>query len=942
MTHVSFGSITMSLKTVHVPKELEPVFAKAEAAVAAYFRARKDDPTKGTIDIMDQRYVLVRAAALSVDFFLLVRRHFGEGNAKKADDFAQSLLFDLAHSIGQSDAKNFHSKMNLQDPIEKLSAGPVHFAHSGWAFVDISPDSHPSPDEEYMILYDHPYSFEADAWIKSKNKADFPVCVMNAGYSSGWCEESFGIPLVASEILCRAKGDAYCRFIMAPPSRIESHIKSHIRENPAFASLQSKYEMPNFLTKRRIEEQLRQTERQYQDIFNLSMDTILILDCEGKIVQANAAASDMYGYTRQELIGFGAGDLIYSSEHGVFKELKQQMDTIGQFQTEAAQVRKDGTVFDVDARGIRINYKQNAGHFLCILRDITESKKARDELRESEEKFRMLFDKATDGILLGDPREEDPSLIMANPMLCRMLGYTQEEITNLHVSDIHPREDLSHVREQFKKQAKGEIQLANDIPVKRKDGSVFYADINAAPVRIKEQDYLMGFFRDITERKEAENEKTQHLDKISKQAKALEKARDGLERRVAERTRELTKANQQLQQEMTERKRAEEELRQAQKMKAIGHLAGGIAHDFNNLLTGITGFADLLHRELTDRPDLSEMAEEIMNTAQRAADLTSQLLAFSRRGRVRSVPVDLHEVIQEVIRLLKRTIDPRIEIVMYPKISIALTMGDPTQLQNALLNLAVNACDAMPAGGKLIFETKVVVISDGDEASQSLKVQPGRYLELRVSDTGMGIDKETVPYIFEPFFTTKELDKGTGLGLSAVYGTVKEHHGTIDVYSSAGEGTTFILRLPFVEDVVMPAKETAVGRPVSSGKGRILVVDDEAVVRKFASTLLAALGYDVILAQDGQEAVDIYNKEHKMIDLVLLDLMMPKMNGKEALQEIRKINSAACVLISSGFGRDAQIEEILQQGVCGFVQKPYDAADLSHKIAERLHSTENP
>jgi len=222
----------MSLTTVKVPQGMEPLFAKAEAVVSQYFRERNDDPSRGAIEIFGERYMLVRGAALSVEFFSLVKDLFGEGREGEAEEFARNMLFDLAHAIGKADAKNFHAKMGLSDPIERLSAGPVHFSHTGWAFVDIGPESRPSPDENYYLIYDHPQSFEADTWLQSELKPTFPVCIMNSGYSSGWCEESFGVHLVATEILCRAKGDPCCRFIMAPPGRIEEHISRYMQQTP--------------------------------------------------------------------------------------------------------------------------------------------------------------------------------------------------------------------------------------------------------------------------------------------------------------------------------------------------------------------------------------------------------------------------------------------------------------------------------------------------------------------------------------------------------------------------------------------------------------------------------------------------------------------------------------------------------------------------------------
>jgi predicted hydrocarbon binding protein len=255
------------LNTVKVPKEMEPLFAKAQEYVSRYFKEKKEDPTKGTIEIFGQRYVLMRAAALSVDFFETVRDLYKEAGDEEANRIARDFLFDLAHAIGKMDARNFHEKMNLKDPIAKLSAGPIHFAYTGWAFVDIFPESKPSPDENYYLIYDHPFSFESDAWHNAGKKSDSPVCIMNSGYSSGWCEESFGVTLVASEIMCKAKGDEACRFIMAPPDRIEGHIKEYLAKNPELAKRAVKYEIPGFF-RRKWEEEDRKRRMAEMEILN--------------------------------------------------------------------------------------------------------------------------------------------------------------------------------------------------------------------------------------------------------------------------------------------------------------------------------------------------------------------------------------------------------------------------------------------------------------------------------------------------------------------------------------------------------------------------------------------------------------------------------------------------------------------------------------------------
>ncbi|MBW2454878.1 MAG: XylR N-terminal domain-containing protein, partial [Deltaproteobacteria bacterium] len=247
------------LKTARVPPALEADFLKAEEVVSRFFSEQVADPTRGAIEIAGERYLLIRAASLSVEFFDLVESLYGPGRETDARDFARNILFDLAHAIGKSDANNFHTRMGLDDPVARLSAGPIHFSHSGWAFVDIDERSAPSADDQFTLLYDHPYSFECDAWLRDGRKTDTPVCIMNAGYSSGWCEESFGLPLVSIEMLCRARGDDCCRFIMAPPEHIEERIEKYLADEPALATRIRGYQLPDFFARQRLEDELRAT-----------------------------------------------------------------------------------------------------------------------------------------------------------------------------------------------------------------------------------------------------------------------------------------------------------------------------------------------------------------------------------------------------------------------------------------------------------------------------------------------------------------------------------------------------------------------------------------------------------------------------------------------------------------------------------------------------------
>lgn len=301
----------MLLKTVNVPDSMRPIFQRAEKLVSDYFSQLKLQPSQGTIEISGERYVLVRAASLSVEFFSVIERIFGEENRQAANAFSTNLLFDLAHSLGKSDARQFHQKMNLVEPLEKLSAGPVHFSHSGWAFVDIFPDSQPSPDDEYFIVYDHPYSFEADAWIKAGRQSEHPVCIMNAGYSSGWCEESYNIPLVASELSCRAAGDDCCRFVMAPPHRIEKRIEAYVSKYPTKIKKRPEYNLiPDLFARKRIEktlsdtvQALRQSEERFLQVTQNVQEWIWEVNDRGHFVYTSPAVKDMLGYHPDELVG---------------------------------------------------------------------------------------------------------------------------------------------------------------------------------------------------------------------------------------------------------------------------------------------------------------------------------------------------------------------------------------------------------------------------------------------------------------------------------------------------------------------------------------------------------------------------------------------------------------------------------------------------------------
>jgi PAS domain S-box-containing protein len=384
-------------------------------------------------------------------------------------------------------------------------------------------------------------------------------------------------------------------------------------------------------------------------------------------------------------------------------------------------------------------------------------------------------------------------------------------------------------------------------------------------------------------------------------------------------------------QDITEQRQAEKQVAEAQKLETIGQLAGGIAHHFNNLLTIVMGNAELMQRTLGPGDECHHMAEQVIQAAQRASDLTSQLLAFARKGQFKVVSVDLHELIQRTVQLLTATIDRRVEIQLDLAADPSRTRGDPAQLENVMLNLGLNARDAMPQGGQLVLSTENVEVADAEQDPEELP--PGSYVRLRVRDTGVGMDAETRDRVFEPFFTTKEVGKGAGLGLASVYGAVQNHGGAIEVFSTPGDGTTFDVFLPAEapEPVSAPAPE----EPPPTRAGRILLVDDEESVRAFGAEVLRREGYEVVTCPNGSEAVEIYRQD-QAFDLVILDMVMPKLDGLDTFRRLRQIDPSIRAMLSSGFSISDLPQEILDEGVVDFLAKPYRIEQLTDKVRRAI------
>ena len=394
--------------------------------------------------------------------------------------------------------------------------------------------------------------------------------------------------------------------------------------------------------------------------------------------------------------------------------------------------------------------------------------------------------------------------------------------------------------------------------------------------------------------------------------------------------------------DVTRQREMQTHLNQAEKMAAVGQLAGGIAHDFNNRLVPIVGFGEWLLESLDD-PALRDNVQRIVDCARRAAELTDQLVAFARKGEYRMANVDVHHLVREVVAILSHSIDRRISIREHLDPSLRLARGDETQLQSALLNLALNARDAMPDGGTLTFEARNVELSEQECRQLPFDTVPGPYVRLAVTDTGSGMDRTTRKRVFEPFFTTKPPGKGTGMGLAVVYGTLEQHGGSIELITEPGKGSTFAMYLPVSEGVVEtggPSRAEAAAAtataPCPRRGARILVVDDDADVRSLLEKILSVSGHEVVCKRDGREALDYYRENWQQVDLVILDIVMPRMDGLQAFTLMREINPHAKVLISSGYSFDSKATRMLEDGAKALLQKPFRVSELREKVAEVL------
>jgi two-component system, cell cycle sensor histidine kinase and response regulator CckA len=649
----------------------------------------------------------------------------------------------------------------------------------------------------------------------------------------------------------------------------------------------------NITERKRAGEALRQSEERYRTIIENIQDGYFENDLAGNFTFVNDAECVSLGYTRDELIGMN--NRRYTDKETakklfqVYNKLYRTGEPVKGLDLEV--IRKDGTkAFDeLSVSLIRDSEGKPVG-FRGVSRDITERKRAEEALRRSEERYRTILEDIQEPYFENDLAG---NVTFCNDAMCKSLQYTKEELIGMNYRQYEDEKNARRLRELYNGLYRtGKPIEILDAEVIRKDGTKANYDASVSLVKDSEGKPIgfRGVSRDITERKRAEEEKLS----------------------------------------------LQEQLRQSQKMEAIGQLAGGVAHDFNNLLTVIKGYSQLSLLDLKKNDPLRGNIQEIEKATQRATDLTRQLLAFSRRQILDFKVLDLNALLKDLEKMLRRIIGEDIELVALLSEDLGRVKIDPSQIEQVIFNLAVNARDAMPSGGKLTIETANAEL-DEVYAHAHADVIPGHYVRLSVSDTGVGMSQEVKEKVFEPFFTTKEKGKGTGLGLSMVYGIVKQSNGNIWVYSEPGRGTAFKINLPRIEEEL----DTLRGRDETDfspgGSETVLLVEDDELVRDLAHRLLKQQGYRVWEAANGEEALRVA-REHdgETIHLLLADIVMPQMGGKELADQLKILRPDVKVLYTSGYADDAIVHHGVLDPGTHFLQKPFSLKTLSHKVREVL------
>jgi PAS domain S-box-containing protein len=630
--------------------------------------------------------------------------------------------------------------------------------------------------------------------------------------------------------------------------------------------------------RRRAEEAVRASERKHRELADALPETVFEMDAEGNILYFNASGLADFGYTSADLAhGLNARDLVPPDAGALVQQEIEKAMRGEKYQQEWVVRRKNGTLFTIMASAVPVMQEGRAVGLRGIAINTTEQKSAEME----RARLHTAIEQAAESVMITD---EKGAILYVNPAFERITGYLREDVVGRNPRILRSgRQNHGYYKHMWDLLAHGHVWTGRLID-QRKDGSLFEWDSTISPVRNSE----------------------------------------GLIVNYVAVSRDVTREVQ-----------LEEQLRQSHKMEAIGRLAGGVAHDFNNLLTVIMGNIDLVLPDMPASDPSRQPIVEVREAAQRAASLTGQLLAFGRRQVLHPKVIDLNGVVDHMEKMFRRVLGENIDLQIRLAQDIGKVRADPTQMEQVLLNLALNARDAMPGGGMLSITTSNAAV-DESHALRLGDVGPGTYVGLEISDTGTGMDAETRQHLFEPFFTTKERGKGTGLGLATVYGIVKQSGGHISVYSEPGNGSTFRVYLPRVEHPSDAAELEPPKVGLLSGHETILVVEDEDLVRKLTCAMLQKQGYKIIAARHGDEALRLAATYDGPIDLVLSDVVMPGIKVEEMAERILDQRPGLKLLYMSGHPESTIIHLGVFSGSMPLLKKPFTAAELGKKVRESL------
>ncbi len=630
-------------------------------------------------------------------------------------------------------------------------------------------------------------------------------------------------------------------------------------------------------------------------------DAVIATDAAGRIQFMNAVAETLTGWASAECAGRPLPEVFRIINESTRAPVENPADKVLRggvvvgLPNRTILVAKDGREIPIDDSGAPIHGERMEGEkigantgattgVVLVFRDVTQRRQAQRELEESERRYRLLFDSNPEPMWVYDVGTL--AFLVVNDAAVERYGYSREEFLGMTLRNIRPPEDVAALEANLGNSR--ESHTDGPWRHRKKDGSVIYVEITSHPI-------TLGGVRGC-----------------------LIVAKD-----------------------VTERRRLEEQLRQSQKLEAVGHLAGGIAHDFNNLLTVIEGYAEMIHADQAENDPHRGSTQEILTASQRAASLTQQLLAFSRRQILQPRRINLNASIANTQKMLTRLLGEDIQIVTVPAPDLNDVSADPGQIDQIILNLCVNARDAMEMGGTLTIETANVDIT-GEDSTRRIGITAGSYVRLCISDTGHGMDEETRLQIFEPFFTTKELGRGTGLGLSTVYGIVKQSGGNIFAYSEPGKGTTFTIYLPPASGQQPAVPETMAPMPAREADETVLVVEDDDTVRKLVIAMLANAGYKVLSPETPDEALAICGNSAVRIDLLLTDLVLPHTDGMAVAQQATRQRPNLKVLFMSGYTEHAVLRRQAFDHTTAFLQKPFTQSMLANKVREILESESLP